>query len=142
MKKILIVLTVLGAMSQAGAHAMYHEMQHGFVLSDNDTFGSHLVASGHHSRQAEVIGQLTIEDRAEMDNYTKRKSLSPNGEVYFLFQAQSLDLPSLKEGQLLIGHIVESQAGKYEPKNIIVKKATFKVNKILLNMINPFFGDE
>jgi hypothetical protein len=29
--------------------------------------------------------------------------------------------------------------GAYEPKNIIVKKATYKIEKIFLNMINPFF---
>ena len=111
---------------------------HGFVLSEDDTFVSHLVAKGHHSRQTEMIGQLFINDPQEREIYRNRKLLGV-GVSYFLFQAQNLDLPSLTEGQVLIGHIVESKLGSYEPKNKIVKSATFKVHKIFLNIPNPFF---
>lgn len=136
-----IFLMLLGGTAQAHNHAMPHEMQHGFVLAAGDKFASHLVASGHHSRQTEVTGELIIEDASENEIYQQRKSLNSNGASYFLFQAQSLDLPSLKAGQILTGHIVESQVGKYEPKNTIVKKAIFKVDQVLLNMVNPFFGE-
>ena len=141
MKALALFLILLVGMTQSHSHTMYHEMQHGFVLSADDKFGSHLVATGHHSRQTEITGELSIEDDVESENYVKRKSMNTNGGVYFLFQAQSLDLPSLKKGQILMGHIVESQAGKYEPKNIIVKKATYEVDRIILNIENPFFGD-
>lgn len=135
-------LILFTGIAPSHAHTMPHEMQHGFVLSADDKFGSHLVATGHHSRQTEIIGELSIEDRAEMESYSKRKSMNTHGGSYFLFQAQTLDLPSLAEGQVLNGHIVESQVGKYEPKNIIVKKARFKVDRVLLNLENPFFGNE
>lgn len=62
--------------------------------------------------------------------------------MYFLFQAQNLNLPTLESGQILTGHIVEAQVGKYEPKNVIVRQAKFKIEKILLNIENPFFGEE
>lgn len=78
------------------------------------------LANGHHSRQVEITGVLSIEDQNELVYFRQRKSLSA-GSSYFLFQAQSLDLPSVKEGQVLTGHIVESKMGSYEPKNIIVK---------------------
>jgi len=136
MKIIVVLLGLVGV-----AHSMPHEMQHGFVLAANDTFASHLVANGHHSRQTEIIGQLSIEDQREMEIYQERRSLNASGGSYFLFQAQALDLPSLKAGQVLAGHIVESKTGKYEPKNVIVKKASYKVDKVLLNMENPFFGE-
>ena len=132
----------MGIVSQSHAqhagHTMPHEMQHGFVLATDDKFASHLVATGHHSRQAEITGQLTIDDQQEMATYQERKTLSAGGS-YFLFQAQSLDLPSLKDGQVLMGHIVESKIGDYEPKNIIVQKASYKIEKVLLNIPNPFF---
>lgn len=137
-----ILLMLLGGATQANTHSMPHEMQHGFVMGADDKFASHLVASGHHSRQTEITGELIIENAAENEIYEQRKSLNSNGASYFLFQAQSLDLPSLKAGQILTGHIVESQVGKYEPKNTIVKKAIFKVDQVLLNIVNPFFGDE
>ena len=60
---------------------------------------------------------------------------------YFLFQAQKLDLPSLAAEQVLTGHIVESKIGAYESKNIIVKTATFRVKKVLLNIPNPFLTE-
>jgi hypothetical protein len=98
----------------------------------------HLVANGHHSRQVEITGKLFINDQQELKIYKERKKLS-EGQTYFLFQAQNLDLPSIKNGQILNGHIVESKMGEYESKNIIVKNATFKIDKILLNIVNPFF---
>lgn len=125
---------------QHGTHARTHEMQHGFVLASDDQFASHLVATGHHSRQVEITGQLTIENLHELKTYQEQKKLN-EGKSYFLFQAQSLDLPTLKESDVLTGHIVESRLGQYDPKNIIVKRATYKVERILLNIENPFFGD-
>ncbi len=145
-KEILaVVFALIGLGSQAQAqhaeHSMSHGMQHGFVLATDDQFASHLVANGHHSRQAEVTGKLSIDDQEELAIYQERKKLSA-GTTYFLFQAQSLDLPSLIDGQVLTGHIVESKIGDYEPKNIIVKKATYTIKKVLLNIPNPFFGEE
>ena len=146
MKSVLLLFTVLGSLNQAFAcdvHEMaHHEMQHGFVLSDGDKFASHLVASGHHSRQAEITGVLTIENPEENEAYANRKALNADGRMYFLFQAQNLNLPTLESGQILTGHIVEAQVGKYEPKNIIIKEAKFKIEKVLLNIKNPFFGEE
>jgi len=121
---------------------MDHQMQHGFVLSHDDKFASHLVATGHHSRQAEITGVLTIESHEENELYAKRKDLNTDGHAYFLFQAQNLNLPTLENGQILQGHIVESQVGKYEPKNIIIRAAKYKIEKVLLNIENPFFGEE
>jgi hypothetical protein len=142
MKKLTFLITLLGFITLSYAHPpMYHEMQHGFVLSADDKFASHLVATGHHSRQAEVMSHLVIEDSEEEEFYRNRKLINTNASSYFLFQAQNLDLPSLKEGQILNGHIVESKTGAYEPKNIIVKKATLVIDKILLNIENPFFKD-
>jgi hypothetical protein len=145
MKAIVLLIGFLGVVSQSSAqhagHSMPHEMQHGFVLAADDKFASHLVATGHHSRQAEMTGQLLIEDQQEMKLYQQRK-LQSAGSSYFLFQAQSLDLPTLSDGQVLTGHIVESKMGDYEPKNKIVKSAFFKVEKVLLNIPNPFFIEE
>jgi hypothetical protein len=126
------------ANAQLTGHRMPHEMQHGFVLSADDKFASHLVASGHHSRQVEILGLLTIEDPIEAKLYEERKSLS-GGNSYFLFQAQKLDLPSIAAGQVLTGHIVESKTGLYEPRNIIIKKAKYTVDRVLLSVENPFF---
>lgn len=139
---LLVVLTGLGSRAQAEdlSRAMSHEMQHGFILGADDTFASHLVATGHHSWQVDITGQLSIDDQREKVIYQEHKSLSA-GATYFLFQAQGLDLPSLKDGQILRGHIVESKVGDYSPKNIIVKAATYKVTKVLLNLENPFFKD-
>jgi hypothetical protein len=135
------VLAILpGAHAQPDPHALHHQMQHGFVLSADDSFASHLVANGHHSRQAEITGQLLIEGQQEKENYVNRKTLSAGGS-YFLFQAQNLDLPSLKPNQVLTGHISESKVGMYEPANIIVRRATFTIKRVLLNIENPFFGE-
>lgn len=58
------------------------------------------------------------------------------------FQAPKLDLPTLSPGQVLTGHIVESKVGEYDPKNKIVRSAVFQVDKVLLNIPNPFFIEE
>ncbi len=145
MKAIALLIGFLGIVSQSHAqhagHSMPHEKQHGFVLAADDKFASHLVATGHHSRQVEITGQLLIDDQQEMEFYQERK-LQSSGSSYFLFQAQNLDLPTLSDGQVLTGHIVESKIGDYEPKNKIVRSATFKVEKVLLNIPNPFFLEE
>jgi len=119
---------------------IYHEMQHGFILSDNDKSGSHLVAKGHHSRQVTIAGNLIVPNQEEYIFYLNRKTENATTrKTYFLFQAQNLDLPSLQSGQLLTGHIIESKIGNYEPKNVIVKNATFLVTDVPINVINPFF---
>jgi hypothetical protein len=130
--------TATQSFAQDGTDHIHHEMQHGFILGSDDQFASHLVATKHHSRQTEIVGQLIIADQQEMAFYQERKTRS-DGSSYFLFQAQSLNLPKLTEGQLLIGHIIESKIGDYDPKNKIVKSATFRVDKVLLNIPNPFF---
>lgn len=135
-----LALAVLALGFQAKAFA--HEMQHGFILSENDTFASHLVATGHHSRQVELVGRLAIRDANELTTYQTRKKMSTADKTYFLFQAQQLDLPNLRAGRILFGHIVESKIGGYEPGNIIVKTAAFQVQRVLLNIENPFFGNE
>ncbi len=115
-----------------------HEMQHGFIISSDNQYYGHLVASGHHSHQLSFTGELMIEDSAEKEIYEKQKVLSQN-RTYFLFQAQKLNLPTTSPGQVLTGHIVESNVGDYTPKNIIVKNAKIRVDKIHINVINPFF---
>ena len=144
MKIIALLIALIGTVSEAHAqhegHTMPHEMQHGFVLAADDKFASHLVATGHHSRQVEITGNLKIDDQEEAATYQERKTKSA-GTSYFLVQAQNLDLPTLTEGQTLTGHIVESKLGDYDPKNIIVKKATYKIEKVLLNIPNPFFEE-
>lgn len=139
MKLFLTVLLALSPLMTSAHSGSMHEMQHGFVLASDDRFASHLVAPGHHSRQTEVIGTLAITSRQEAAHYAKRKLAGQAS--YFLFQAQNLDLPSLKNGQVLVGHIVESPLGAYEPRNIIVKQAAFKVERVLLNIPNPFFQE-
>lgn len=145
MKTLTLLIGLIGIGIQGYAQhvvpSIPHEMQHGFVLGADDTFASHLVAAGHHSRQTEITGELTIEDQQEMEIYQERKSQSAS-KSYFLFQAQNLDLPSLSAGQVLTGHIVESRIGDYDPKNKIVKSATFHVQKVLINIPNPFFTGE
>lgn len=86
-------------------------------------------------------GQLVISDYDERELYLSRRALSA-GRSYFLFQAQRLDLPTLSAGQVLAGHIVESRIGQYEPHRRIVTAATFRVEKVLLNIPNPFFANE
>lgn len=140
---MLVISLLFGSYAHASSHqhSMPHEMQHGFVLAADDKFASHLVATGHHSRQVEINGQLLIDDEKEMKLYEERKLQSAGGS-YFLFQAQSLDLPTLSAGHVLTGHIVESKLGEYDAKNRIVKSASFKVDRVLLNIPNPFFTEE
>jgi hypothetical protein len=136
--KAATILIASHAAAQHSEHPMPKEMQHGFVLSVNDTFASHLVARGHHSRQTEITGQLVIEDETEMNFYKERKLLSSGGS-YFIFQAQHLDLPTISNSQTLTGHIIESKLGSYDPENKIVKSAIFKIKSVILNIPNPFF---
>ncbi len=136
--KLLMIVLVFLLGVQISVSAM--QMQHGFILSNNDSLGSHLVANGHHSRQVEIIGKLTIQDSRELSFYRSRKSKNMNNQSYFIFQSQQLDLPNLKAGMVLTGHIVESRMGYYDPQNRIVKSATFHVQRALLNVPNPFFA--
>lgn len=138
----ILTLSIIAVLFWGNVYAVAHQMQHGFILADDDRFASHLVANGHHSRQTEIIGALDIQSTSELEFYQTRKNLSAANQSYFLFQAQQLDLPNLREGAFITGHIVESRIGAYEPKNIIVKSATFRVDKILLNIANPFFQEE
>jgi hypothetical protein len=117
-----------------------HEMQHGFILSKDDRFASHLVASGHHSHQVDIEGELLISDPEEKEFYEERKKQS-EGKSYFLLQAQALNLPEVKRGQILKGHIIESPLGQYEPQNRIVTEGHFKIKKVFINIPNPFFGN-
>lgn len=141
MKMLKFLITFVIIIISVQINASEHEMQHGFILSNNDSLGSHLVANGHHSRQTEIVGQLTIPNANELAFYRQRKANSTTNQSYFLFQAQQLDLPRLNAGMTLTGHIVESRVGNYEPKNVIVKSATFKIQRVLLNIPNPFFVD-
>jgi hypothetical protein len=144
-KLSLLLTALLGVAHQSSADdktaASSHTLQHGFVLSADDDFASHLVAPGHHSHQAEISGQLEIEDQREFEIYRELKARSA-GTTYFLLQAQNLDLLSLKDGQELKGHIIESKIGDYEPANKVVHLARFKINKVLLNIPNPFFMED
>ena len=142
MKNLRLTISVFAIALGFQVNALAHEMQHGFILSNNDTLGSHLVANGHHSRQVEVVGELTIQNSNEQDFYKQRKRNNVLKESYFIFQAQQLDLPQLTAGQVLTGHIVESKVGSYEPKNVIVRSASFQIQKVLLNIENPFFKSE
>ncbi len=142
MKNISKLLFLIGTFLtlSLSASAQEHVMQHGFIISDDDEYFSHLVATGHHSHQLSLLGKLTIKDMSEEALYLKRKKLNiTEKSSYFFFQAQELSLPHTRNGQVLRGHIVESPVGGYTPKNIIVKEATLKVDKVLLNVVNPFF---
>lgn len=90
-------------------NSLADDMQHGFILGTDDRFASHLVGTGPHSRQVEIVDQLLIDDLQEMNNYQERK-LKSASKSYFLFQAQNLNLPTLSDGDVLIGHIVVIQA--------------------------------
>lgn len=142
MKTAKFILNLMIILLGPQMNAFAQEMQHGFILSNNDTLGSHLVANGHHSRQVEILGRLNIPNPIEQAFYLKRKVNSVTRQTYFLFQAQQLDLPNLTSGRVLTGHIIESRMGSYEPKNIIVKSATFRVQTVMINIPNPFFSSE
>jgi hypothetical protein len=117
-----------------------HEMQHGFIIANDDSSFSHLVATGHHSHQLNFSGSLSIQDVAEKEFYLERKKLNTvDQKSYFLFQAKKLNLPLTFNGKVLVGHIVESPIGDYAPQNIIVRDAKIRVEKVQINVINPFF---
>ena len=119
----------------------HHKMQHGFILSEDDSFASHLVANGPHGWQTSINGELTIPDESELSFYLERKKENELARSsYFLFQAQDLSLIDLEAGMELHGHIVESKKGHYEPSNKIVSSVIFSVHKVLVNIPNPFFG--
>ncbi|WP_408097217.1 hypothetical protein ACJVC5_19460 [Peredibacter sp. HCB2-198] len=123
--------------------AFAHEMQHGFIISDDDRFFSHLVAQGHHSHQLDASGTLIIPSREEREIYRQHKELNvPLKKTYFLFQAQKLNLPSVKGGQVLTGHIIESPVGDYQPQNIIIRDARIQVDRVFINMVNPFYVND
>jgi hypothetical protein len=138
---------VLSFISSISLQAM--EMQHGFILKGkNGEFASHLVATGHHSRQVDVEGMLEIPDDKERALYELRKKENYPARSYFLFQAQNMDLANIPEGIVSAkyysynGHIVECPIGDYTPKNVIVKQAFYSFTNVLLNIVNPFFGDQ
>lgn len=88
----------------------------------------------------DVSGELIIPKEAEREIYLKQKELNvPMKKTFFLFQAQKLNLPETKSGQVLKGHIIESAIGDYDPKNVIVREAQIIIKKVHINLINPFF---
>jgi hypothetical protein len=132
------------ANAQDGHHShpsMGHEMQHGFIISDDETFFSHLVATGHHSHQLTLSGKLSIKDLREKTFYDEHKKKNKPYKSYFLFQAQKLDLPATTHGQILRGHIIESPVGDYTPNNVIVKNAEIIIDRVYINIPNPFFTE-
>ena len=137
-KALLTIFNLFFATLLMATETEQHPMQHGFILAKKDTFATHLVASGHHSRQVSVWGKLKIIDKKERYIYVSKRKENKN-QFYYLFQAQHLDLPSLKVGETLKGHIVESKVGSYQPGNKIVSEAEFKVEYIFINLLNPFF---
>lgn len=142
MKLIRMTINLVTMAMSIQLQAIAHEMQHGLILSKDDTYASHLVATGPHSWQTEIMGQLIINDVEEMAFYQQRKRASEVNKSYFVFQAQQIDLPNIAEGMILSGHIIESKIGTYEPKNIVIPSATYKVKKVLLNILNPFFAED
>ena len=97
-----------------------------------------LVAQGHHSYQASISGELIISDESELKKYKERRRLG-EGKSYFVLQAQNFYLPGLAVGQILKGHIIESELGNYQPMNKIVLDANFLVNTVHMGVPNPFF---
>lgn len=131
----------MSVLANSDSHSK-HEMQHGFILSEDDRYASHLVATGHHSWQATTRGTLVIPNPDEHLLYLEQKRI--NGlepKKYFLFQAQHLDLSSIKVGQILEGHIIESDLGQYQPLKVIVKRAQFQIEEIPINIPNQFFAE-
>ncbi len=146
MKKIcaLVLVLITGLLSNhpvnASPEGMQHEMQHGFIIPESDSFFGHLVASGHHSHQLSFSGILSINDPEARDFYESRRKINTSQKTsYFLFQAQKLNLPQTASGQVLVGHIVECPIGGYTPQNIVVREAKIEVGEIFINVINPFF---
>ena len=137
---VLVAQFCFNANAQNGHHS--HAMEHGFIISDDELYFSHLVATGHHSHQLSFSGKLQFQDSREREIYFEQKKKNKPKKSYFLFQAQRLDLPATREGQVLRGHIVESAIGDYQPKNVIVKDAEITVERVHINTINPFFVEE
>lgn len=138
--KYLVFVLFLGIGFTAGAQHEHPKMQHGFILVKGNTFASHLVANGHHSYQVNISVELNIPDRDEELYLAERQKKNSGLQTsYFLFQAQELDLPNLKKGQVLEGHIIESEIGKYQPRNEIVSEAVLTVQEVHINIVNPFF---
>ncbi len=140
MKKLLL-LAMIAMIQTYSTVGVAHEMQHGFILAPDDSFASHLVADGMHSRQTEVLGSLTIGDESENETYQQKKQLNTDGRYYYYMLAQKVDLENVKVGQVLTGPIVENEVGKFEPKRVLIKLGQFKVERILLNVENPFFKE-
>ena len=132
-KNFIVAMTLL---TTAPAVAQ-HPMQHGFILSHDGSMAAHLVATGHHSRQVVVEGclQLSAKDRQIFADWAN------DDQYYMLFQAQDTDLPSVVSGMTLRGHIVAIEKGTYDPTNVIIKEATYRVAAVPLNVANPFFID-
>lgn len=138
--KYLLVTTLLLKSLSSNAFAQHaHEMQHGFIISEDEAYFSHLVATGHHSHQLSLSGKLKIHDPSEREVFTEKQKENVSKKSYFLFQAQKLNLPHTHQGQVLHGHIIESPVGDYWPKNVVVKDAEIEVKKVHINTINPFF---
>lgn len=136
----LITTLVIALLFSLSAFAQ-HEMQHGFIISNNEEYFSHLVATGHHSHQLSFVGKLSIPSASELKTYLERKRQNSPRKSYFLFQAQHLNLPATTNGQILKGHIIESGLGDYTPGNVIVKEAEIMVERITINVPNPFFTE-
>ncbi len=144
MKTLIGLILLFGTVAAhgGGGHENHggHPMQHGFIIAVGDSFASHLVADGHHSRQVEIGGELVFSSGIEREAYRSMREAPNASEFYFLLQAQNLDLPSIRVGEVLGGPVIRMEIGKYQPKNPMVGHAKFRVTKVLLNVENPFFG--
>lgn len=138
MKKLshLVIALVLAISSLAVAED--HQMQHGFVLSRNDTIMSHLVAHRHHSFQVTLQGSLKFMFARDQATYELLKKSGNN--KYYLFQAQNVQINKLPNH--LSGHIVEMELGQYEPNGRRIDNVTFVIDEVLSSFPNPFFGFE
>ena len=131
-----ILMGLIGVLVNSNV-SLSETMDHGFIFGKEDFFISHLVARGHHSHQVSVTGRLIIESDEELYKFHYERSFSENS--YFVFQAESIELTSLRRDQILRGYIFQSQIGKYEPNNVIVTNATFEIENVDLSVVNPFF---
>lgn len=132
MQKLLIILCALLWSFQVQAN---HKIQHGFVLSEDGNYATHLVATGHHSWQMTLAEELSVPPSQKHRLATK---LAAKGQ-YLLLQAQDLDLNNVEAGTVLTGHIVQADYGDYLPQNKQFPVATFTVTKVIVNLPNPFF---
>ncbi len=55
-------------------------MEHRFIISQNDAFLSHLVATSHHSHQLDFSGNLITQDVVEKEFFSKCKNLKTTDE--------------------------------------------------------------